>query len=346
MTKSNIALLGVGTVYEVHKNAILNTEGLSLRALCDIDKSKLEQERNRLIEKGLDVNCYTNINDLLLDSNIDSVHVLLPHFEHLEACEKVIKSNKRLFCEKPLSCNSIAGQSFINRFNLDKQQSCLCLQNRFNNSVRLAKKIINSGELGKLVSVSAQVLWYRSSDYYKVAPWRASFLKAGGGTMINQSIHTIDLLSYLLGPIRSVRGHIYNLASYDIEVEDSASVCFEYFSGVKGYFHSTVVNSSNDSVKIFMHFEDAELRIEDYRLILIKDNKFEVLIEDEKMSACKSYYGSSHLRLIRRFYGIENDLMFEGEDLFPRLVDGLASLKFIDAVRESSKSNKLVMLDY
>lgn len=352
MSEVNVAIVGLGTVYEVHKRAILNSAGLKLAAVCDNNIDRLYRAQNDIKSLNLpySTSFYSHFDDLLKSGDFDSIHVLLPHDEHIPICKRLISTGKSILCEKPLASSYDEAKKFIQTYRNVAYKNCLCFQNRYNNSVRLAAKLLRDenfiDEYGGVRAVTAEVLWKRTEDYYKDAEWRGEFLHAGGGAMINQSIHTIDLLSYLCGEISELRGIVYNLSDYHIDVEDSASARFKFSSGADGYFHSTVVNSDNDSVKLSIKLERAELRISDYRLLLFdfNSNTVEILTEDDKNTGNKSYYGASHERLIRRFYGLETDCFFDGELLYPELEDGLASLRFIEAVRLSSQSKKLVKL--
>ncbi len=370
MTVKRIALVGLGAVAPVHLKAILNTKELELAALCDMDEAKLLAFQ-KMLPEGVTPSCYQSLDALLEADLVDAYHLLLPHHEHEPAMKKLILRNKRFLCEKPL-CHSLSAaeslmqsvrsaQSTGGCFALPRTENGngdeavtdsiklpqfgLCLQNRYNPSVREAKRLILSGELGALLHVTAEVLWMRPRSYFEAAPWRGLWAQAGGGCMINQAIHTIDLLTYLMGPIKQLRGKILNLLDLGIEVEDSAMARFTYENGATGYFQASLANSDNESVRISMRFEKGELRLNDYQLLWIEGEKMQVLARDTKLQGDKTYYGASHETLIRRFYALDQDSHFEGEKLVPELEDGLPALRFIEAVYRSSREGRAILLE-
>ena len=126
---------------------------------------------------------------------------------------------------------------------------------------------------------------------------------AGGGVLINQSLHTLDLMQLLGGEIEELKGSISNLLDYGIEVEDTASAHIQFKNGAKGLFFATNANFENSSVELQVVFEKAKFIIKDSILTRVnEEGKKERMVEDAKLPGSKFYYGASHAKTINQFY--------------------------------------------
>ena len=211
---------------------------------------------------------------------------------------------------------------------------CVSFQNRFNETVEKLQEMVDSGAYGKVIGLKGLVTWFRPKAYYDNKPWRGTMARAGGGVMINQAIHTLDLMQLIGGEIDTIRGSIDNLFDYGYDVEDTATANIQFKNGATGLFFATVTNATNSSVEFQVILEKGKLTIKDS--ILTKENdegkKVEV-IEDTKLPGSKFYYGASHAKLINHFYEcIENDT-----DNYIHVKDAQASMEMIDAIRKSSE---------
>ena len=153
----------------------------------------------------------------------------------------------------------------------NKRQITINFQNRFNPTSIKAKEIIDSGEMGKIRGVKGLVTWFRDADYYVESGWRGSFQTEGGGVLINQSIHTLDLMRWLVGEVEFIEGHVSTRALKDvIEVEDTAEATLYFKNGARGIFYATNCYTDNSPVEIEIHFDKGTLRIYDDELIKIQ----------------------------------------------------------------------------
>ena len=187
-------------------------------------------------------------------------------------------------------------------------------------------------------AIKGIVAWNRPESYYTVKPWRGKMEYAGGGVMINQAIHTIDLMQLLGGEIESIKGKINNLLEYDVEVEDTAMANINFKNGARGTFISTVAYADNSSVEIEVIFENAKFIIRDNTLYKIENGKQTEVAKDTLFEGAKHYYGSSHAELINNYYTcLKND----SKD-YVRISDASTSMQIIDSIRNSSNENKLI----
>lgn len=324
------AIIGFGTIAPIHLAAICANPEIQLAAICDTDKS-LESK----VPAG--VRFYTDYEELCRQEKPDCVHICLPHWLHYPVSKYFVEHGVNVFCEKPVAMTPAEAADFAALEAAHPEvKICICLQNRRNETTEMLKALIDSGEYGKVLGCRGFVPWYRDRTYYEAAPWRCAMQTAGGGSMMNQSVHTLDLLYYFCGPIVLLHGAVNQISDLGIEVEDNVTARLEFQSGARGLFFATNCNYANESVQIRVAMEKAVFHIEDDCLYRIgPDGLREKLCENARMPGAKFYFGASHGKLIRQFYQVlENG----GED-YIHVRDAVMSIRLIDAIRVSSESN-------
>ncbi len=329
------AVIGLGDISKVHIPAIQKNPEIELKAVCDIDEA--------LKDSIPGVKFYNDYKVMLKNETLDCVHVCLPHYLHYPVTKYIVENGINVFQEKPLALNTKEGLELLK---LEEEHPdvkiCICFQNRFNESFEKLQEMAASGKYGGIIGIKGLVTWYRPKSYYEKKPWRGSTALAGGGTMINQSIHTLDLMQLLGGEIESIRGSIDNLLGYDIEVEDTAVANIKFKNGAKGLFFSTIANSENSSVELQVVFEKEKFTIKDYILTHLNDNeRKEEIIEDTRLPGTKSYYGASHIKLINKFY----ECIKSNTQDYVHVKDALTSIRMIDTIRKSAELKKELKME-
>lgn len=329
------AVIGMGVIYHIHLAAIENNPEIELVGVCDIDESKKE-------EAPEGVPFYTSYREMIQETKPDVVHICLPHYLHVPVAEEVADMGVHVFCEKPVALNTAQGQAFAQFEELHPERHMgICLQNRCNATIEALKQLIDSGRYGKVTAVKGVVLWNREKDYYDSKPWRGKWETAGGGCMINQSIHTLDLMYYLGGKIDRVTASVSQLLDYGIEVEDTVSACFQYANGARGFFTATNANYKNEDVQIAVQMEKAEFVIDHYILYRVDENEErERITEDATLPGTKFYYGAGHRIAISRFYRA----LEEENQNYIHVRDAVMSIRIVDAIQESGKTGKPVKI--
>lgn len=320
-----IAVIGLGEVSRIHLSAIEENPRIKLVAVCDIDETK-----NTIKE----VSFYTDYMEMLKKESLDCVHICLPHHLHYIVTKDCVESGVNVLLEKPLSRNLEEAKQLVSLEEKNKNVKIgVCFQNRLNDTFKTLYEVVQRGEYGQITGIKGLVTWYRPKSYYDVKPWRGKMEYAGGGVMINQSIHTLDLMQLLGGEIRSIRGSIDYLSNYGLDIEDTATAKIKFENGATGLFFATIVNSNNSSVELQVTFEKGNFTIKDSILTEMSNDKKVDLIEDAKLSGSKFYYGASHIKLINQFYScIENN-----SDEYIHAKDAFISMKMIDLIRKSSQ---------
>ena len=206
-------IIGCGAISSKHADAIINT-GNALIAACDTDSAALSNFCKKYNCRG-----YADYKAMLDKEMPDAVHICLPHYLHFEAADYALSKDIAVFLEKPPAVN----ESELERlYKYSDKKLTVCFQNRFNATTESALEIIRSGKYGKLVGANAYVTWNRYGDYYTKSNWRGKKRTEGGSVLINQAIHTLDLLCFLLGSPTAVRSTLSELDHPYTDTEDTA----------------------------------------------------------------------------------------------------------------------------
>ena len=329
------AIVGFGTISIVHIDAIATNPGMELVAICDINA-----ELAAKVPEG--VKFYTDYKQMVEEVKPDVVHNCLPHYLHYPVTKDLVEMGCNVFCEKPIALNSMEAEQFCA---LEKAHPEVkiggCLQNRMNETTEEPKKIIESGEYGKIIGIRGFVPWRRDKGYYDAQPWRGKWKTAGGGSMINQSLHTLDLLYFLGGDIAKLHAVVGQTNEYGIEVEGDIIARLEYANGANGLFFATNNNWTNESVQIRVALEKGVFHIEDNTLFKVnKDGSREVICKAPVLEGIKFYYGASHSRMIERF----RKAVETGSDDYIHVKDGTTVIRLMDAIFRSANTSALVEL--
>ena len=198
-------------------------------SLKTIDHAKLiaiaakTKEEAAALEDKLDegVIC-ENYENLLKIEEIDAVIISVPHSLHHPITMAALKAGKHVLCEKPLAVTMEQGNEMIAAAKEKNLKLGTFFQMRFDDAAQKAKEIVEDGTLGQLLHAQVNVMWYRDQDYYDNSPWRGKWATEGGGSLINQSCHSIDLMTWLVGKPKTVFG-VFGAKTHKIEVDDNSA---------------------------------------------------------------------------------------------------------------------------
>lgn len=256
MSKLKFGILGCGRISSRHVDAIINNkEEAELVAVCDIVE-KLALDRKNQYEsavEGSNVKVYGDYDEFLKDENIDVVTIATISGYHAQEAIDCLNHDKHILIEKPMTLTIEDADKIIELGKAKKKKVCVSHQNRFIPAVQKLRRAIDEGRFGKLIHGSARTLWARDDNYYKQASWRGT--KAlDGGTLMNQCIHNIDLLQWMLG------GEIERLCSEtdtfirNIETEDFGAILMRFKNGAVGIVEGSVCvypRNLEESLSIF-----------------------------------------------------------------------------------------------
>ena len=297
------AVIGCGDVSAVHFEALAKLDGATLVAVCDSDPQRLAAA---VAAQG--VPGFADHLSLIEAVRPDVVHICTPHDQHASVAADCLARGINVIVEKPLAHSLAEGRRLVEAAAAGAAKIAVCFQNRYNATSQAMAALLSSGDLGAVAGASATVMWQRSAEYYQDRPWRGTWAGGGGGLMMNQAIHTVDLLQWLVGDVVAVSGHSSTrFLGGAIEVEDTTEFVAEHANGARSAFYATLANASNAPVTLEVVTEKAVLSLRGDLTIAHADGRVDVIPERRSDSGGRSYWGVSHELLIHDFYGRLHD---------------------------------------
>ena len=234
-------IIGTGMIGGFHAKAIEAMQGSELGGVADrvVERAKQFAEDNA-------TKAYESVDAMLADPAIDIVTIGTPSGAHYDPAMAALEAGKHVIIEKPLEITTERIDEMMATAKAKGLTIAAVLNRRFHPGMDAFKNAADSGRFGRLTSASAYVKWYRDQAYYDSAGWRGTWALDGGGALMNQSIHTIDALLYLAGPVKSVQANTACLAHTDIEVEDIAVAILEFESGARGVIEGSTCSWSKE----------------------------------------------------------------------------------------------------
>ena len=305
MTTRRIGLVGCGDVSVVHFEAIRDIEGLELVGVADRDPEALARATAATGVPG-----FASTQELIDAVGPDAVHVTTPHDEHVDPSLTALEAGVHVLQEKPLAHTLEEGRRLVEALDASPAggpEVGICFQNRYNLASQRLHEMLGSGELGAVRGAWASVVWTRSADYYRAKPWRGTWANSGGGLLINQAIHTLDLVQWLLGGVERTDGHVATRKYGDvIEVEDTAELLLHHGGGITTSFYATLTAPRHRPVEIELDCENAYVTLRGGTngglTVRWADGRVDTVGERSVTSGGRSYWGVSHELLIRDFY--------------------------------------------
>lgn len=329
-------VVGMGAIGPVHA-AGLEPRG-SLYGICDNQAQRLAgfQPENEKLRR------YADLRSVLEDPLAEVVHICTPHCLHRKMTVAALEAGRAVVLEKPAAMNLEELADVRACAERTGGQICVMLQNRINPAVRRLKTFLETDRsLGKVLGITGFLTWCRDAAYYAQDPWRGKWRTEGGGLLINQAIHTIDLMGYLGGRITEVRGSISNKTLNGIvEVEDTADAVFETETGLRMCFYATNGYAFSDPVRLEVRMEKGLLRYADNRLYRVTDDTCEVLAYDTPEHPGKACWGGGHRTVIEGFY----QYLETGEGEYVTLADAVPAMETLFAFYQSAREDRAVLV--
>ncbi|MBT4935471.1 Gfo/Idh/MocA family oxidoreductase [Candidatus Woesearchaeota archaeon] len=258
--KIMLGVVGIGSIFKTHYKAITTMKGAELVALCSRSEDKLHKESQKL-----GIKAYRTVDEMVLNPDIDAIIVLTPPYAHADIGLQVVRAGKHLLIEKPLDIDEIKAQELLEEAEKNNVIVSVISQMRFGKAVQKTKKLIDSGKLGKLVLLRVSMKWNRSKNYYNSTSWVTDPQKSGGGVLINQGIHFLDLLRWLGGPYKDVSS-FKETFKYDLPIEDTFVGTIKFNNNALGVIEATTATCRNLPNVIEVHGTKGS--------IVIQNNKF------------------------------------------------------------------------
>lgn len=312
MAQRRIGLVGYGDVSVVHVGAIEAIDGLELVGIADSAPATRERAA---AETGLPT--YSTAEELIDALGPDAVHVTTPHDQHVGPSLAALERGVHVLQEKPLAHTLAEGSRLVDALGsvtapradggAGAAKIGICFQNRYNRASQELSRLLAGGELGAVQGAWASVVWSRTADYYAAKPWRGRWENAGGGLLINQAIHTLDLVQWLIGPIERTEGLVSQKKFAGVvETEDTADLVLHHASGVTTTFYATLTAPVARPVELEVATENAYLEVRSGRggglTVRWADGRVDTYSDRVATAGGRAYWGVSHEELIRDFY--------------------------------------------
>lgn len=302
MKKLRVGVIGCGRISVMHLASADVLSESEIIACCDIKKDRADAAA-----KEYGARAYYSYEEMLDTEELDAVHICLPHYLHCKAACYAFNKGVHVLTEKPMDIDLESAESAVR---LAKERGVLfgvIFQCRYNNAPAAVKAAVESGRLGKIISARSTLTWTRPDDYYSESDWKGTWDKEGGGVVIDQAIHSIDLVNWIVdSEVESISCSMANRAHKKVDVEDSAEGLITYKNGVKYGFYCMNNYGCDEPIEIRLYCEGGKVVFGyDDAYITYNDGTSEEIHSDSDYSdykGGKDYWGNQHIRQIRQFY--------------------------------------------
>lgn len=314
MKKLKFGIIGCGRISYKHVEGLKNNQDIAeLVAVADVIEEKAQKEKAQYEKDvpGAVVTVYTDYKEMLQKEELDAVAIATESGYHGEIALNALKEGKHVLIEKPMAL-SLEEIDAINALADEKGlKVCVAHQNRFNPPIQKLKRAIDEGRFGRIINITARILWSRDQNYYDQAPWRGT-RALDGGTLMNQCIHDIDLLQWMMNSevvsVKSERGTYLR----NIEMEDYGALVLRFANGCIGLIEGTAcVYPKNLEETLSVFGEKGTVVIGGLAVNKVQTWNFADERDYDKEAAdddVDSVYGNGHTPLFRDFiHGINND---------------------------------------
>ena len=222
-------IIGPGKVAELHATALSRIPGAALAGVAG-----RSPDRVRSLAAAHGARAFTSPEAMVRDVGIDAVIICTPHPLHREQAVMAAQAGVHVVIEKPMALTPADCDEIIGAAESSGVLLSVISQRRWYEPARRMKAAIDDGRIGDPILATVEVLGWRGPEYYAMDAWRGTLAGEGGGVLVNQAVHQLDLVSWLMGPVASVQGHVANLNHPEIEVEDTAVAVIRFASGALG----------------------------------------------------------------------------------------------------------------
>lgn len=332
-------IIGCGMIAHLHAQAISALPEAKLLGACSRSFRSAE-----MFCREFAVHPYLDYANMLADPELDTVVICTPSGNHAEQTLRALKAGKHVVVEKPMCLTLADADAVIATAKETGKMVCVISQVRFSDGVQAVKQAIDRGETGRLLSASASMWYFRDQDYYNTATWRGTKGGDGGGVLMNQGIHSIDVLCYLMGKPTSVKGYTRTLLR-DIEVEDTAVAALEFENQGLAVVDATVCAKPARPRKLSICAEKGSIVLEEDTIVqwdLPVPCPIEICGTPGSTGAADPK-GISNLNIIREYQNVLDHLL-SGKPLHMDCHQGRIALSVILGIYESAKTGNTVLL--
>jgi UDP-N-acetyl-2-amino-2-deoxyglucuronate dehydrogenase len=251
-------IVGTGMISRFHAKALAEVRGAKLEACCDNTPGRADA-----LAKEFGIRAYDSVETMLADPAVDAVTIATPSGAHMEPAVAAAKAGKHVIVEKPLEITLKRCDKIIEACEKAGVKLSSIFPSRFHDSAKLIKQAVDSQRFGRITLGDAYVKWFRTQQYYDSGAWRGTWALDGGGALMNQAVHTVDLLTWFMGPVAEVQAFTATLAHERIEVEDVCTATLKFASGALGVIEATTAAFPGYLKRIELHGSDGSAVMEE-----------------------------------------------------------------------------------
>jgi UDP-N-acetyl-2-amino-2-deoxyglucuronate dehydrogenase len=340
-------IIGCGMISRFHAKAVADIKGAKVAACFDSFTSAADKF-------GAEIGCkvYHKLDDMLADKAVDVVTICTPSGVHAEPAIAAAKAGKHIIVEKPLDITLKRCDAMIAAANKAGVVLSTIFPSRFHESSQLLKKAIDAGRFGRLTMGDSYVKWFRTQEYYDSGAWRGTWALDGGGALMNQAVHSVDLLLWFMGPAVEVSAYTATLAHKRIEVEDVAVANVKFANGALGVIEASTATWPGELKRIEISGDggSAILREEDLAVWkFAKETKNDEAIRQKMASRTQTGGGAADPKAIGyhghmlQFQDVLNAIK-KGKQPLIDGPEGRKAIELILAIYKSAETGKAIKL--
>lgn len=342
--KIGYAVVGLG-VGKSHCDAAYKSKNANLVAVCDLIEKKLESAK-----KAYDgVLTYTSFDEMLKNPDIDIVSVAVPSGMHADFAVKALEAGKNVLVEKPIDITPERAMKIEEARAKTGLKVGVIHQNRFNAVMKPVKEAVDDGTLGKLILGTFEVKWFRDQNYYDNGGWRGTWEMDGGGSLMNQAVHTVDIMQWLMGDVLSVTSTM-GIFNHEIKTEDLTMSIVKFKSGAVANFISSTCCYPGICTDIQLYGSKGSIEVDADCLKLWKIVGGDSFTESDMLETYGQGNGAAAALdpTLMTGHSVQVEDMINAviEDREPLItpLEAIKSVKIINAIYESARSNKEVFI--
>ncbi|MBE6903543.1 MAG: Gfo/Idh/MocA family oxidoreductase [Ruminococcaceae bacterium] len=303
MEKLRTTIIGCGNIFTMHSTSVANLKNVELVGVCDIKKDRADAAAKKYNTKA-----FYDYKEMLDTLKPDIVHVCVPHYLHPIISRYALEKGINVLCEKPMCIKYEDGIKNIEIAEKNNILYGIIFQCRYNDASVLVKKALESGKLGKVISARCVLTWCKPDSYYSLSDWKGTWDKEGGGVIIDQAIHSLDLANWFINdePV-TVQASLYNRNHEIMEVDDCAEGFIKYKNGATLSFWAMNNYGCDEDIEIRLCCENGKATLSyDDATITYNDGTVEKTTQDMtdalEYENGKDYWGFQHYKQIKQFY--------------------------------------------
>lgn len=341
-SKLNIGIVGCGTIAGIHAQAIQASSQLVLQSVFSRSEEKAKTTGNKF-----GVRWQTDWERFINDPDLDAVSICTPNGNHLDIGELAAKAGKHVIVEKPIEVTLQRANRLISVCKENNVALAVIYQSRFTTAIADIKRKLDQQAIGNVFSGDAYIKWYRDQQYYDSGAWRGSLELDGGGVLINQAIHTIDLIQWFMGDVESIYGMGATLTHKRLEGEDNAVAVVKYKSGAMGVIQGSTSIQPAHPRRIELHGTNGTITLNGDEVTINKAGEEEPAEKESQAVASGASSPLAGFSPDPHRFQLEAiaEAISKGKEPPVSGKESLKSLAIVLAIYESSKTKAPVYMD-